>query len=289
MSQFSIQLAENRILVDALFDSTKEFCKEYLCGEVGGGNAVAEAGEYRKSKPDITVAITPQDIEYEKQKSAEEDAAMGIPTRPFKNEYLETLAVYRKICDQMPERDTFLFHCSAVAADGKAYLFTAPSGTGKSTHTRLWREMFGERAVMINDDKPLLKVVRCATESCNGTPVEGSTCDSATNTATVLVYGTPWDGKHRLSTNTVAPVAGICLLERGEENCVERIAKEDAFPRLLQQTYRPQSPVELMKTMELLDAVASNVPLCRLRCNMEPEAARVAFEGMNTESKGEVL
>ena len=252
MPQFSIQLAENRILVDALFDSTKEFCRAYLCGD---------------NETDIMVSITPEDIEYEKRKSAEEDAAMGIPTRSFKDEYLETLAVYRKICDRMPERDTFLFHCSAVAVDGKAYLFTAPSGTGKSTHTRLWREVLGDRAVMINDDKPLLRV----------------TSDS------VLVYGTPWDGKHRLSTNTVAPVAGICMLERGEKNHVERIAKEEAFPRLLQQTYRPQSPVELMKTMELLDAVASNVPLCRLRCNMEPEAARVAYEGMNTENKGEVL
>ena len=267
MPQFSIQLAENRILVDALFDSTKEFCKKYLCGEVVGGKVAAEAGESQKPEPDITVAITPEDIEYEKQKSAEEDAAMSIPTRPFKDEYLETLAVYRKICDRMPERDTFLFHCSAVAVDDKAYLFTAPSGTGKSTHTRLWQEVFGDRAVMINDDKPLLRV----------------TSDS------VLVYGTPWDGKHRLSTNTVAPVAGICLLERGEENYVERIAKEEAFPRLLQQTYRPQSPVALMKTMELLDTVASNVPLFKLRCNMDPEAACVAYEGMNTENKGEVL
>ena len=257
MPQFSIQLAENRILVDALFDYTKEFCKEYLC---------------ESERADFFVSITPEDIEYEKQKSAEEDAAMGIPTRPFKDEYLETLAVYRKICDQMPERDTFLFHCSAIAVDGKAYLFTAPSGTGKSTHTRLWREVLGDQAVMINDDKPLLRV----------------TSDS------VLVYGTPWDGKHRLSTNTVAPVAGICLLERGEENGseengIERIAKEEAFPRLLQQTYRPQSPVALMKTMELLDAVASNVPLYKLRCNMEPEAARVAYAEMNTENKGEVL
>ena len=260
MPQFSIQLAENRILVDALFDSTKEFCKEYLCSE-------ERATGLQEKAPDITVVIAPQDIEYEKKKSAEEDAAMGIPTRSFKDEYLETLAVYRKICDQMPERDTFLFHCSAIAVDGKAYLFTAPSGTGKSTHARLWREVFGDRAVMINDDKPLLRV----------------TSDS------LLVYGTPWDGKHRLSTNTVAPVAGICLLERGEKNDVKQIAKEEAFPRLLQQTYRPQSPVALMKTMELLDAVASNVPLYRLRCNMESEAAHVAFEGMNTESKGEVL
>lgn len=244
MPQFSIQLAQNRILVNALFDSTKLFCRAYLCGD---------------NETDITVTITPEDIEYEKQKSAEEDAAMGIPMRPFKDEYLETLAVYRKICDRMPERDTFLFHCSAVAVDDKAYLFTAPSGTGKSTHTRLWQEVFGDRAVMINDDKPLLRV----------------TSDS------VLVYGTPWDGKHRLSTNTVAPVAGICLLDRGEENGIERIAKEEAFPRLLQQTYRPQSPVALMKTMELLDSVTSNVPLYKLQCNMEPEAARVAFDGMS--------
>ena len=273
MPQFSIQLAENRILVDALFDSTKEFCKEYLCSEERAAGLQEEA-------PDFTVTITPQDIEYEKQRSAEEDAAMGIPTRPFKDEYLETLAVYRKICDQMPERNTFLFHCSAVAVDGKAYLFTAPSGTGKSTHARFWREMFGDRAVMINDDKPLLRVVSGNTQtSKDGTPVQPQ----------VLVYGTPWDGKHRLSTNTVSPVAGICLLERGEENSVERIAKEDAFPRLMQQTYRPQSPVALMKTMALLDAVASNVPLYKLRCNMEPEAARVAYEGMNIENKGEVL
>ena len=244
MPQFCIQLAQNRILIDALFDSTKEFCKEYTCESEG---------------VDFSVSITSEDIKYEKRKSAEEDAAMGVPTRPFSNEYLETLAVYRKICDPMPERDTFLFHCSAVAVDGKAYLFTAPSGTGKSTHARLWREVFGDRAVMINDDKPLLQVKEHQ----------------------VLVHGTPWDGKHRLSTNTVAPVAGICLLERGEENYVERIAKEDAFPRLLQQTYRPQSPVALMKTMELLDAVAINVPLYKLRCNMEPEAARVAYDMMS--------
>ena len=70
----------------------------------------------------------------------------------FSNAYLESLAVYRKLCEKMLDYDCFLFHCSAIALDGKAYLFAAPSGTGKSTHTRLWREVFGNRAVMINDD-----------------------------------------------------------------------------------------------------------------------------------------
>ena len=185
MPQFSIQLAENRILVDALFDSTKEFCRAYLCNK-------ERAVELHEKTSDITVAITSQDIEYEKQKSAEEDAAMSIPTRPFKDEYLETLAVYRKICDQMPERDTFLFHCSAVAVDGKAYLFTAPSGTGKSTHTRLWREVFGDRAVMINDDKPLLHV---ASESAQ-TGKDGTSAQPQ-----VLVYGTPRLAKTALQPN----------------------------------------------------------------------------------------
>ena len=88
--------------------------------------------------------------------------------------------------------DTILFHGSAVAVDGIGYLFTAKSGTGKSTHTRLWRELFGERAVMLNDDKPLIKV------SENG----------------IIVYGTPWDGKHRLSTNTFVPLKGICFMSK---------------------------------------------------------------------------
>ena len=79
--------------------------------------------------------------------------------------------------------------------DGQAVLFTAKSGTGKSTHTKLWRDLFGERAVMVNDDKPLLRILK-----------DG-----------VLVCGTPWDGKHRLSTNCALPLKAICILERGKK------------------------------------------------------------------------
>lgn len=71
---------------------------------------------------------------------------------------LEETAVYRKIADKMVDYDTFVFHGSVIAVEGQAYLFTAKSGTGKSTHTRLWREMLGDKAVMVNDDKPMLRV-----------------------------------------------------------------------------------------------------------------------------------
>ncbi|MDD6082904.1 MAG: hypothetical protein PUB89_08720 [Oscillospiraceae bacterium] len=161
--------------------------------------------------------------------------------------------------------DTILFHGSVIAVDGFGYLFTAKSGTGKSTHTRLWRENFGDRAVMVNDDKPLLRITK-----------EG-----------VTAYGTPWDGKHRLSTNTSVPLKGICILERAAKNHIIRLdIKEQlrsAYPMIVQQTHKSSNPANALKTMELIDRLMEAVPIYRLSCNMEPTAAKVAYEGMQNE------
>lgn len=192
-------------------------------------------------------------------KSVSEDIKEGIPIRRFSDSYLETLAVYRKICNELILCNTILFHGSAVSVDGKGYIFTARSGTGKSTHTRLWREYFGERAVMINDDKPLIRI-----------------CE-----ADALVYGTPWDGKHRLSSNTSVPLKAICILERGKENNIEKISRASAYPMLLQQVNRPDNALKMKKTLELIDSLADNTELYKLRCNMNISAAETAFNGMN--------
>lgn len=207
---------------------------------------------------DFAVEITQRDIDYERVRSAVTAQREGRDDSGATDAYLETLAVYRKIAERMPQDDTVLFHGSAIAVDGQAYLFTAASGTGKSTHARLWREMLGERAVMINDDKPLLHI---------GT-------DGAT------VYGTPWNGKHRLGTNGSAPLRAICILGRGETNRIERIDRRTAYPTILQQTYRPASAEALQKTLTLIDRLTERVALYRLFCNMEPEAARVSYEAM---------
>ena len=205
---------------------------------------------------------TPSDIEYEDERSAAEDKKEGIPVRKFSAPYLETLAVYRKIAEKMLDYDTILFHGSAVAVEGVGYLFTAKSGTGKSTHTRLWREMLGERAVMINDDKPLIKV------SEKG----------------ITIYGTPWDGKHRLSTNMSVPLRAICILERAEENRIVPITKKDAYNMLIQQVYKPVEPQKLIKTLQLIDRLSENVKLYRLGCNMSPQAAEIAYRTMSDNS-----
>lgn len=236
--EFAGQVVE----IHSLFDGIHTLCRDYT----------AEA------EPDFRLATTRADIEFEREKSAREDEIEGIPQRHFSDEYLETLSVYRKIAGEMLNRDTLLMHGSTIAVDGKGYLFTAKSGTGKSTHTRFWRETFGDRAMMVNDDKPLLRITEEGTR----------------------VFGTPWDGKHHLSTNTSVPLKAICILERGEENEIQQVEPGQVLPLLLQQCHRPRDPRSLAKVLSLLDRMTKNVKFYRLRCNLDPEAARIAFEGM---------
>lgn len=206
----------------------------------------------------FSVCTTREDIAFERVMMGREDQLVNQPARNYPDSYLESLAVYRAIAERMPAFDTFLMHGSCIAVDGEAYLFTAKSGTGKSTHTRLWRELFKERAVMVNDDKPLIRV----SES-------GATA-----------FGTPWDGKHRLSANIAVPLKGVCILERAEQNGIRKITAGEAYPMLLQQIYRPIDAAAMMKTLRLIDRLTLTVPLWRLGCNMDPEAAKVASSAM---------
>ena len=243
MYQGSYKIAGHSIKIVSLYEEVQLQCREYVF----------------EGLPEFMVEICPEDIAWEKEKSAEDDRKAGRPIRRFSDSYLETLAVYRKIAERLLTYRIVLFHGSVVAVDGKGYLFTAKSGTGKSTHVRLWMEQFKERAVIINDDKPLLEITE-----------EG-----------VVVYGTPWDGKHRLSTNTCVPLKAICVVNRGEENYVTVADKKSVYPRLLQQIYRPSDGKLMGETLKLLGQLSKSVELYELYCNMEPEAARVAYEGMN--------
>ncbi len=215
--------------------------------------------EYRSQKPPVFSVTTDQnDISYERERSYKEDIAEGRPHIEYSDSYLEELAVYRKIAEKAPDWDTLLFHGSVIAVDGQGFLFTAKSGTGKSTHTRLWREVFGERAVMVNDDKPLLTVA------------DGS----------VIAHGTPYNGKHSLGCNISVPLKGLCILTRGADNSIVSISKQDAYPMLIQQVYRPSDPVQMHKTLLLVDKLAEFTSLYKLKCNMEKDAAITAFNGM---------
>ena len=155
------------------------------------------------------------------------------------------------------EQDVLLMHGSTVAVDGQAYLFTAPCGTGKSTHTRLWREVFGDRAVMVNDDKPFLRF----------------------EDGDVLAYGSPWSGKHGLANNVCFPLKGICVLRRGVENGIRPAVKEELSGFLLRQIFCPEGDV---RVPGLLMRLMERVAVWEMACNLDPEAARVSHGAMSS-------
>jgi len=159
--------------------------------------------------------------------------------------------------------DGLMLHASAVVVDGKAYLFTADSGTGKSTHTRLWLERFGSRAYILNDDKPALRLEE-----------DGW-----------YAYGTPWSGKNDISVDARVPVAGIAVIERAAENSIAPFGGVPAIREILKQVNRPRDTTCREKLLELMDLLITRVPVWKLRCNMDPEAAEVSFGAMSKEGK----
>ena len=180
MEAFAMQIAGLTARIEPLFISTREYCRPYLTEEA----------------PQLQIAVTEADLAYEQEMLEREAVEEGLRIRKFTPPFLERTAIQRKIAEELLNRDTLLLHGSTVGVDGAAYLFTAPCGTGKSTHTRLWRERFGTRAVMVNDDKAFLRLT-----------------DSG-----VLAFGSPWTGKHGLGSNICLPLKGICFLKRGAEN-----------------------------------------------------------------------
>lgn len=226
-----IRIAGLVIDVKNKYEYFNEFAKEFLC-----------SGE-----ADFTVEVP------------DEVMQRVISENPdFPDGYLESLEIYRIICRKILDYDAMLMHCAAVAVDGEAYLFTALSGTGKTTHINLWREKFGDRFLVINGDKPILRI-------------RGDK---------FFVCGTPWRGKENYGHNVVAPIKAICILQRGEKNEIKKIAPHEAISTVLTQTLRTDDMNEMEKMLALTDKLLSMVPFYALRCNMEKEAADVSYNGM---------
>ncbi len=135
----------------------------------------------------------------------------------------------------------------------------APSGTGKSTHARLWREVYGDRVTMINDDKPLIR---------------------AKKDGEIRIFGSPWNGKHHLGQNVSAPLNAIVRMRRGERNSIQPLDKTEALKLLYLGTERFDDPEKTGKLLEIIDRIMRHVRFYDLQCNMDPEAARVAFRSL---------
>lgn len=248
--EFRMKIADVLMDVSSQYEMLAEYCRDYIVED-----SAEEVLEH--------LVLTMEDIEKERaiaKKSGESVPALGSQQNmpQYSLQYLETLAALRKIADFMPEKDCFLMHGAVIAWENQGYLFTAPSGTGKSTHLALWKKYLGDQAEVINGDKPFLKV----------------------REDEVWVYGTPWAGKEQWQVNKKVALKGICFLERGEKNSIQKIDSFSALPFLMRQVYFTDAPQSAGKTMELLDQMLKIVPLYKMKCDISKKAFECSFGAM---------
>lgn len=160
-----------------------------------------------------------------------------------------------------------MFHASAAALGGRAYLFSGPCGRGKSTHTHLWQQTFGEAVQVFNDDKPALR------------RLDGRW----------YAYGTPWCGKDGINLNQKWPLGGICFLEKSQENRIRRLPAAEALPLILAQTTYRLPPQYMELLLASLDSLLREIPVFLLENRPEEAAARLSFETMRRAAEEEGL
>ena len=202
-------------------------------------------------EPDIYIEITDEQIDKIMQCNKTFD-------RDYAEYFLTGLCFYQK----MIPFNGFMIHSSCVAVDGKAYLFTADSGTGKSTHVALWKSLLGDKATVINDDKPVMKYE-------NGQ---------------FVVYGTPWSGKNDESTNASASVAAVVFLERGKEFSMKGISGEDAVERIMPQILHYISLENADIQFDMIDKLLRNVPAYVMKCTPDISSAESAWQYLRSKS-----
>lgn len=227
------EIAGLRIKIEHQYDFTAKFCKDYLSND-------------QTSDADIAVSVTAEDFAIEKAFSS-----------GFSDGYIENICLYRNICTQIPVLNRILLHSAVLEYDGKGYAFLGRSGTGKSTHARLWKKYL-RTPKMINGDKPILQF----------------TGDE------FLAHGTPWRGKESWGIRANAPLCALCFLEQARENSIRKLSPAEVSTRLLGQILLPKTEENVAATLELADKLIKTVPAYLLKCDVSKEAVRCSFEAL---------
>ena len=231
--KFIVGLADKYIEINSVYDELRNFFRDYLVTD---------------ATPDFSVSLSKEDILAEQEATSENQ---------FSPAYLETLALLRKLAEILPSHNRILMHGASISYNEHAYLFTAPSGTGKSTHIRLWKKYLGDDVKIVNGDKPFI--------SLENEP---------------MIYGSPWAGKENWHRNCRMPLKGICFVQRGTTNSIRRIEASDCLSLLFKQVYLPADTLAAGLTLELVDMLIKKVPLYVLTCDMSEDAVRCSFEAL---------
>ena len=227
------EIAGLRVKIENRYDFTTKFCQEYL-------------SEDQTSQVHIVARASEEEFLEEKKYSGK-----------FSDGYIENICLYRSLCCQIPLFNRMLLHCAVLEYEGKAYAFLGRSGTGKSTHTRLWKKYLGSPK-MVNGDKPILEWVE-----------DG-----------FIAHGTPWRGKESWGERTSAPLYGLCFLEQAKENSIRKLSPAEVSSRLFGQILLPEEEENVISTLELADKLIATIPAYLLKCDISKEAVKFSFEAM---------
>ena len=175
-------------------------------------------------------------------------------------EDIEYMQIGRQFYERVIDFDGYMMHSSAIDYEGNAYMFSAPSGTGKSTQTSNWVNYFGkDKIVYINDDKPLVRYIDNSFYCC----------------------GTPFSGKNDLSSNRMVKIKGIIFIKRGEINSCRKIDNKEAIKNIFNNSIQPINKDKMEKYLWLLDLFIKTVDAYELTCNMDPVSAKICYDFIN--------
>jgi len=156
-----------------------------------------------------------------------------------------------------------VLHSAAASYKGKAILFSAPSETGKSTHTSLWKKFYSDDVVLFNDDTPVIFEQEDKLYSC----------------------GTPWSGKTEINENVQFPLAAIVFLKQGKENSIRPLSTVESVVKLLNETKKPVFEHLMDKHMEIISNIIRKTPIYELTCNISKEAVDLVKDTVFPEDK----
>ena len=235
----TIKVADLPIGLENRYPFVERMCRDYLTEE----------------PPLFTVTASEEEID----KESEQVRRVNGLSADLPRGYLESIVLYREIAKRLPHYNAFVFHGVALEYEGEALLFTAKSGVGKTTHTRLWLSRYSDRVKILNGDKPILRLI-------DGVP---------------FVFGSPWQGKENYGYNGKAPLRALAFIHRSPENRAEMVTDiGGAILPFLSQTYVPQHEDSVSRVFEITDTILKTIRLCHLYVNMESEAAQVAHRAM---------
>ncbi len=230
MINFKIKITDIVIDINAFNESTKKYCEGFLSNE----------------DSDLTITMSREDLENEKH--INEDGKV------YASE--EISALYRKIADLFIERNIVVFHGSSFKVGNYAFIVTARSGVGKSTHVGLLKKLLGDKLTYINDDKPLLEV----------------------NDNDLMLYSSPWNGKERRGNDIKAPLKAVIFLNRGNNTYQQLTNNQEVYFRLLSQIYLPRDKSKREKALKLIDVLLKRVIFYEINVNKEIESASLTYE-----------